>query len=93
MHKDSLYRFVLYALLNDRRSNLCLKLEALLFGKRNASIRYFAILFSGCDIPSFLHVKKQFEEEHLDMRLPIIVEDIEKDEYGLMTGRLQNQNV
>lgn len=88
MHKESFYHFILYTLLKEGRSNLRFKIESLIIGKRKASIHYFAMLYAGCDIPSFHYIKDLFEKEHSGMILGIADKEIETDEYGLMTGRI-----
>lgn len=89
MHKESFYQFILYVLLREEKSNVPFKFEAMLFGKQRASRRYFLKLFKGCDIPSFLHIKELFENEHPQYSFDINDSNIEKEKSGLMTGNLQ----
>ena len=90
MYKKSFYRFILYVLLKEGKSNFFFKLEAILLGKQYASKHYFFKLFRGCDVPSFLYVKKLFEKEVFHDFLDVKECDVEIDEKGLMTGRINN---
>jgi len=89
MRKESLYQFILYTLLMEEKSNLLFMIAGLIVGKWIASIHYFSRLYAGCDIPSFLHLKDLFEKEHPNMLLGVTIEDIEKDEHGVMTGKMK----
>ena len=89
MHKESFYQFILYTLLRERKSNVPFKMEAALSGKQRASKRWFCKLFRGCDIPSFLYLKSQFERDFPRYILGIKDSEIGKDMNGLMTGNLQ----
>jgi hypothetical protein len=88
MHKESFYQFILYVLSQEGRSNLPFRIESMLLGKRRASKRWFFRLFNGCDIPSFLHLQKQFNEEHPQYSFAPKVSDIKTDTNGLMTGEM-----
>ena len=88
MHKESLYQFILYTLLRERKSNVPFKMEAVLFGKQRASRRWFCKLFKGCDISSFLYLKSQFEKDCPRYILDIKDSEIRRDMNGLMTGDL-----
>lgn len=89
MHKDSLYSFILYVLLQEGKSNILFRLEALFLGKSYAIRHFFRRQFEGCDLPSFWNLKERFEKEHPQFSVPISEEDIVKDDNGLMTGRLK----
>jgi len=86
MHKESFYQFILYTLLREGKSNIPFKLKVILLGKRYASRRYFMKLFKGCDIPSFMNLKEEFEKDHSQYSLDMQAENIKKDGNGLMTG-------
>ena len=84
MHKESLYQFILYALLREGKSNVPFKMEAMLLGKRRACRHWLSRLFNGCDIPSFIHMKNQFNEEHPQYAFDVKASDIKTDSNGLM---------
>ena len=88
MHKESFYQFILFVLLREGKSNIPFRIEAMLLGKQYASRHYFKKLFKGCDMPSFMNLKVQFENEWPQYFFDLKISDIEKDKNGLMNGSL-----
>ena len=90
MHKESLYQFILYTLLREGKSNLPFILESMLLGKQRAVRHWFQILFKGCDIPSFLHMKERFEQDFPQHAFEIKNSNLKTDANGLMTGEVKH---
>ena len=88
MHKDSFYQFILFVLLREGKSNIPFRIEAMLRGNQYASKHYFKKLFKGCDMPSFMNLKVQFENECPQYLFDGRICDIERDKNGLMAGSL-----
>ena len=89
MHEDSLYRFILFVLMQEGKSNVPFKLEAWLLGRQHAVKHYLHQLFAGCDPASFFHMKALFEQAEPTHSFHLNDTDIIKDSMGLMTGEIK----